>query len=99
MNRIEIIRLRYSGTAEKKRISEVFRQLKTSNAEGPNTIELLRDARVETDISIHIHWKGNTAGCLKSTLGLRLADALACFGMINHSVWVKEDSVEVRNEK
>ncbi len=94
MNRIEIIRLRYSGSAEKKQITEAFRQLKSSGSEGPCAVELLRDARLETDFSIHIHWKGCTTGCLKSTLGLRLADALACFGMINHSVWVEEDIYE-----
>ena len=52
-------------------------------------IKVYRHSVVETDLSIHIHWKSEPGSQDKSLLGLRFSSALNPLGLLNHSVWVE----------
>lgn len=52
-------------------------------------IKIYRHPRLDTDLSIHIHWQGDHPEALESVLGLRLAHLFTEHGLANHSVWVE----------
>jgi len=53
-------------------------------------MDIYRNAWINTDISVHLHWKSTRTEQQGSTVGLRLARALKEFGLVNHSAWVEE---------
>jgi len=57
-------------------------------------IRVYHHSVVETDFSIHIHWKSEPGRQDKSPLGLRLSSALRDLGLLNHSVWVETTAPE-----
>jgi hypothetical protein len=57
-------------------------------------IKVYYNSVVETDLSIHIHWKSESGSQNKSPLGLRFSSALRNLGLLNHSVWVETASLE-----
>ncbi len=92
MNWIEIIDVRSPGNGIEQ-ISKMLTSpvMKNDQKEGLKGISLYRNALVETDISIHLHWETNENPPKKSDLGLRLASALEEFGRVNHALWIKEE--------
>jgi hypothetical protein len=52
-------------------------------------ITLYKRTAVETDVGIHILHNSGKVEDNGSQLGLRLADALKEFGLVNHSIWIK----------
>ena len=91
MNWIEIIDLRSAGR-ELATLKQTLAGMvsKLDRDIGIDKICLYHNARVETDISIHIQWKTGEETSGKSDLGLRLASALGAYGRVNHTVWLEE---------
>ncbi len=48
-------------------------------------------AALETDLSVHLHWESGRPEQNGSALGLRLAQALKEFGLIDHSIWIERE--------
>jgi hypothetical protein len=61
------------------------------NPNGPVEMKTFRHAALETDLSVHLHWKSEHPEQNGSALGLRLAQALKEFGLVDHSVWIEEE--------
>jgi hypothetical protein len=87
---LEVIKLRSSG--ESPRLLEEL---------GPSTTQIkesglvkmitYRHAALETDLSIHLHWESERPERTGSALGLRLAQALKEFGLVDHSAWIERE--------
>jgi hypothetical protein len=58
----------------------------------PEKITIYKHSKLENELGIMIYWESEKATTDKSTLGLRIAEILKEFGMINHYVWVEEKS-------
>ncbi len=50
-------------------------------------VKVYRHSKLEMDIVLNIKRKDNLTNNRKSIIGLRLADNLKPFGIINHSIW------------
>lgn len=86
---VEIISIRLSQRKNVPMVRKIYRSIMTSitGAEATMDAVLYTNARVETDWSIHIFWEYHKVPAEKTTLGLRLAETLRSFGLVNHSVW------------
>jgi hypothetical protein len=58
-------------------------------------VKVYHHSAVETDFSIHIHWKSEMEIQGKSPLGQSLSFALKPLGLLNYSVWVETGSREL----
>ncbi len=89
MKWLEIIKLRSVG-----RNSELLKELLLSinkfNQSGLVELKTYHHAVLETDLSVHLHWESERPEQNGSNLGLRLAQALKEFGLIDRSIWVEE---------
>ena len=52
-------------------------------------IRIYRHPRLDTELVIHIHWKGDPAQAQESALGLRIEKLLNEYGVTNHSIWME----------
>ena len=91
MNWVEIIALRSNGNIQQS----VIRELLKLGADGDERsglggMKIYRNAWINTDISVHLHWKSISPELRGSAMGLRLVQTLKEFGLVNHSVWVEE---------
>ena len=86
---MEVIKLRSAG-GNLELVDELLRPLSGSNPRGLVEIKTFRHAALETDASVHLYWNSEMPEPNGSALGLRLAQALKEFGLIDHSVWVEE---------
>jgi len=90
MHSIEIITLR---AACGKKVDHRFMGL--LDAEGD--IDDLKEVRIyfhadlDTDMSIHLHWQTDEPIRQRSTFGIRLAQLLKDYGLINHDLWIEEE--------
>jgi hypothetical protein len=88
MKWLEVIQLRSAGKAPR------FPREVLSMVEGDPVrwvkIEGFRHAALETDWSLHLYWESEHPEPHGSPIGLRLAQMLKEFGLVHHSVWVKE---------
>lgn len=92
MDWIEIIELRSYNLKP-----EILRELKLTvvdeeHSEDLKTLEIYYNASIDTDTSIHIHWRTEERGIGKSPMGLRIALALNEFGRVNHSIWIRDSN-------
>jgi hypothetical protein len=91
MNWVEIITLRSKGNLQESIIKEL---LKSVAGGGENNglleIKIYRNVWIDTDMSVHLHWKSIPAELRGSAMGLRLVHILKEFGLVNHSAWVEE---------
>jgi len=90
MKRLEIIELRTSGRDPellkshiKKIIEQVEVELKEPAAKAYTRVML------DTDFSIHLFHDSENYESNGSALGLRIADSLKEFGLVNHSIWIE----------
>ena len=91
MNRAEIIKLRSAGI-EEGLLEEFLRSLVTSGQSGELAeIKTYRHAALENDLSVHLHWESDRPEQSGTSLGLRLAQTLREFGLVDHSIWVEEE--------
>jgi hypothetical protein len=90
MKWIEIITLRSPTNISKQFLDELLKEVgKSETPEDLIEIRMYHHSVVETDLSIHIHWKSETGSQQKTPLGLRFSYALRNLGLLNHSVWVE----------
>jgi hypothetical protein len=89
MNWLEVIKLR-SAEKDSRLLNELFRSMSKADQKGLVTINTYRHAALDRDFSVHLHWESNQLEPHGSALGLRLAQTLKEFGLIDHSVWIEE---------
>jgi hypothetical protein len=92
MKWLEIIRLRGAGI-EEGLLEEFLQSYRTVNPDRSGNltgIETYRHAALKNDLSVHLHWESKKLEQEGSVLGLRLAQALKEFGLIDHSIWIEE---------
>ena len=89
MKWLEVIKLRSAG-GSLGLLDELLLPISGSNQRGLVEMKTYRHAVLETDVSVHLHWNSEMPETNGSALGLRLAQALKEFGLIDHSVWVEE---------
>jgi hypothetical protein len=90
MKWIEIITLRSPANISTQFLDELLKEVgKSETPEDLIEIRIYHHSVVETDLSIHIHWKSETGSQHKTPLGLRFSYALRNLGLLNHSVWVE----------
>jgi hypothetical protein len=97
MKWVEIITLRSLSNINTGFLNELLREEgKFSDPrKHPIKISIYRHSVVETDLSIHIHWKSEPGSQHKTPLGLKLSYALRSLGLLNHSVWIETAALEV----
>ncbi len=89
MRWLELIKLRGVGIGEGL-LEDLFREMNDAGQNrGLVEIKTYRHAALETDLSLHLHWESERPELNGSALGLRLAQALRDFGLIDHSIWVE----------
>ncbi len=91
MRWIEIIRLRTGPTREKEVASLLLEM--TKEVEGTPDLRhanLYRNIAVPSDISLHLSWSGLGLEPRESAMGLRIAETLKAFGLLDHSLWIEK---------
>ncbi len=87
---LEVIKLRSAGKSP-----AVFQGLSLMTAQldqdRPVEMKVYRHASLDDDLAVHLHWKTEVLEPNGSTLGLRLAQFLEEFGLIDHSIWIAEE--------
>ncbi len=94
MKWVEIISLRCPSNIDTRLMDELLKDVNefdspTDTSTHLEKIKIYRHSVVETDLSIHIHWKSESGIQNKSPLGLRFSSALKNLGLLNHSVWIE----------
>ncbi len=87
---LEVIKLRSTGE-NPGRLEELIRSMAQIRQPGLVEIKTYRRAALETDWSVHLHWKSERPERDGSIPGLRLAQAFKDFGLIDHSLWIEEE--------
>ena len=96
MKWVEIITLRSPTRINTQLVDELVKQVDESDMPRHLVeIRIYHHSVVETDLSIHIHWKSEPGSQHKSPLGLKFSYALRNLGLLNHSVWVETSALEV----
>jgi len=92
MNWIEIITLRsLNENVQEEVIRELMKPVaKGDESKGLIAMRIYRNAQIDTDVSIHLQWRSIKTEQQGSSIGLRLAETLKGFGLVNHSAWVEE---------
>jgi hypothetical protein len=90
MKWLEIIKLR---TAEKSSgvLEKIFLPGDEFVQSGLIKIAFYRHDVLESDLSIHLQWDSKQPSKNGSSLGLRFAQALKDFGLIDHSIWIEKE--------
>jgi hypothetical protein len=96
MKWVEIITLRSPGRINTQFVNELVKQVESDTPKELEEIRIYHHSVVETDLSIHLHWKSEPRSQHhKSPLGLKFSYALRNLGLLNHSVWVETATNEV----
>ncbi|RPJ41950.1 MAG: hypothetical protein EHM27_04535 [Deltaproteobacteria bacterium] len=98
MNRVEIIKLR-SPLKASILLKEILAPMVKADQSGLIKIKIYRHATLESDLSVHLHWEADGPEQNGSALGLRLAQALKEFGLIDHSLWIEEKDSKINPER
>jgi hypothetical protein len=91
---IEVIRLRSVGKGSNL-LEECLMSLDKSTQSELVEMKTYRHVNLETDLSIHLHWQTERPEQNGSALGLRIAEAFKEFGLIDHSVWVEKEKINL----
>ncbi len=90
MKWLEIIKLRSVGR-DSELLKELLLSIDKFNQSGLVEMKTYHHAVLETDLSVHLHWESERPEQNGSSLGLRLAQALKEFGLIDRSIWIEEE--------
>jgi len=92
MKWMEVIELR---TAEKdpKIVEQIMIALKIEfgKTSGMRDMKMYRDALLDNDACIHMHWTSGRIEPQGSTTGLCMVHILKEFGLVSHSVWTEAE--------
>jgi hypothetical protein len=91
MKWLEIIKLRSAGK-DSGLLEELLLSVGKSSHSGLRKMKTYHHVALELDLSVHLHWESVRPEQNGSPLGLHLAQALKEFGLIDHSVWIEEES-------
>lgn len=89
MKWLEVIKLRAAG-GSLGFLEEFLLPISGPKQSGLVEIRIYRHAVLETDLGVHLPWDSEMPEPNGSALGLRLAQALKEFGLVDHSAWVEE---------
>ena len=89
MKWVEVIKLRSAGKGSGV-LEEFLLPMAKVSQSGLVEMKTYRHAALETDLSVHLHWKSERPEQNGSALGLRLAQAFKEFGLTDHSIWIEE---------
>jgi hypothetical protein len=93
MTWIEIINARLTGVSKPWELKGLFSEIRAHvevRAGKMVRLAFFRNNLVENDWSIHIRWKTRTKPTGKTELGIKLAEILTSFALVDHSIWVEE---------
>ena len=90
MKWLEVIKLRSAGK-DSRLLEELLLSIDKFNQSGLVEMKTYHHAALETDLSVHLHWESERPEQNGSALGLRLAQALKEFGLVDHSIWIEEE--------
>lgn len=91
MTWIEIVRARVVETRRTAALRELGAQLLRLPTRGGLTrVRLLTDTRLETDLSVHLHWSCADVAGAGSAVGRQLAAELGAVGGAHHTIWREE---------
>ncbi|RJQ58595.1 MAG: hypothetical protein C4530_10395 [Desulfobacteraceae bacterium] len=97
MDWIELIHLRAYSHRDCVAAVAAFHGLTSPEREnGLEEVTLLRNAGIDTDMGILIHWGAGVPPKGKSRLGLQLSAAFSEYGQINHSFWTCETRLAIK---
>ncbi|MFZ5572659.1 MAG: hypothetical protein ACOZF0_19855 [Thermodesulfobacteriota bacterium] len=95
MKWLEIITLRSLVKANRQLVDELLRQVFQQKESGlADSISVYHHPTIETDLSIHIHWKTEERLPSNSPLGQQLSHALKDLGLLSYSIWVEAPATE-----
>ena len=95
MKWIEIITLRHFTTALDRFDNNLIPSLKAKCGNGGlMDVRVFRHESIKTDLSIHFHWDSAKASSTGSNEAHHIIQLLKEYGLVNHSVWVEESSLE-----
>lgn len=94
---IEIISVRLSDPMQKMAVHDVFKQIDCSQPEAADfsnrqPLELYLNMKTETDWSVFLHWDVQQQQITRTKLGASIAEALASLGLVNHSLWLRDQA-------
>jgi hypothetical protein len=95
MKWIEMIRLRSAEKAPES-LKTLFSASTENVPPGLIGAGIYRHALWETDWSLHLRWDSENPEKNGSALGIRLAQALKEFGLVDHSIWI--DEIQTRRQ-
>ncbi len=91
MKWLEVIKIRAARTDEGL-LEEVVQELaRAGRNRGLLEMKTYRHALLDSDISVHLHWRSAQVEENGSIPGLQLARALKDFGLVDHSIWIEEE--------
>jgi hypothetical protein len=90
MKWLEVIKLRSAGK-DSAPLDELLMSMTKMAHPGPAVVKVFLHAVLEGDLSVHLYWDSERLEQNGSALGIRLAQALKEFGLIDHSVWIEEE--------
>jgi hypothetical protein len=90
MKWLEIIKLRSVGK-DSRLLEELLLSIDKFNQHGLLEMKTFHHSALESDWSFHLHWESGRPEQNGSNLGLRMAQALKEFGLVDHSVWIEEE--------
>ncbi len=96
---LEIIDVR-SGSAKSKELAAELEQLVQSLAQNSDSekIKIYTHFHYATDFSLHLFYKISDRDQLNNQLGLRLASSLKEYGLVNHSIWIESEYINLSRE-
>jgi hypothetical protein len=90
MKWLEIIKLR-SVKRDSELLKEFLLPIDKFSQSGLVEMKTYYHAVLETDLSVHLHWESERPEQNGSPLGLRIAQALKEFGLIDRSIWIEKE--------
>lgn len=86
MTILETIRLRANAASVEPLIDRLLESVR-ADRDRLESVEVYRRAGLDSDLAVHIRRPGAAAGSGPGRAGVRLAAALAEFGLVRHTVW------------
>jgi hypothetical protein len=99
---VEIISVRLSGPGGLQAVKKIFSQVCLNQEEALDNqckAELYANQHHGTDWSVILHWNRPYGYSLKTLLGSSIAEAFHSLGLVNHSVWIKKEFNDKRDER
>ena len=90
MKWMEVIKLRVAEKTPELVEQEIENLIKDFGNNGiMKNVKLYRNAVINNDLSVHLHWESGKAEPQGSATGLCLVHVLKEFGLVSHSIWVE----------